>query len=223
MSLAIAWMATPSSGTLMPINYTFTYDGTTSTISNHADSEFILTVVPLIGDNAGTWYGVQPGNSVTVDSAGQISGTYSVLPGCPGGDIASKETVVIHCWHGSAWWEDKTAEEEGTLIKCESKTFPADHKIWTKGCVKKSEDYEETLTEETEMIWHPDLPQLIVDYGWSDREFAKILTGSVSSYNETHMSRHPIFNDIVAVGVPEPTTVALLSLGALLLLRRRRA
>jgi hypothetical protein len=228
------------------LNYTVSYDGTTTAVANSPDSEFILTLMPLVGDDAGKWFGIDPGNSVTVDpfppgkfsSTNVVSGTYSALPGCPGGGHVIKDKVVLVTVEAVSVVKVVLLDKRYfVLLPGQFLEFTADGYRLVYDIDGEAEvrvlhnDGQVSIISTTTLLDKPpkiilnisDIPQLFVDNGWEDSVFVNLVYGSVYVENETHMYRIPVFTDTLAVGVPEPATLSLLALGACLpLLRRRR-
>lgn len=217
---AILCLLISSLGSAQTLDYTVSYDGTTTTIFNLPESGFVLSVMPLVGVSAGSWYALDPGSSETVSPDGSFAGGAYPIGGCPGGYIAAKGSIVITGLEDGCTWTDKTDKTSGKLDTGDQKTFPSDHEVSTTGSVRKGTDYLET-TSGTEVTWHPDLPQLLLNQGWGGNEFAELIGGSITSYGNAE-GRDPVFTSTVAVGVPEPTTLSLVILGGLALLLRRR-
>jgi hypothetical protein len=188
------------------LEYTVSYDGSTTTVANLASSNAVLAFMPLVGTSVGGIFGIAPGDTVLINSLGETSGRFQL--GATVVPCAEKATQRITALENGVTWQNTTAGTNGTLNLSEQIDFPFSDSVKTTGSVRKGIDYEET-TSLTQMIWNAPAPSSLLDD--SAHSYAHLLTGSVTSYN--HLGEiQAVFTDTVAVGVnciPEPSSLLL--------------
>ena len=235
--LTMVWTSAPSFGLLL--NYTVSYDGTTTSFTNLPESEFVLTAMPLVGPDAGSWHAFAPEASGAADAYGNIEGGYGV-GGCQGGNFVTNGDMLL------AGRDRQFKNNNSPMAVPLDVTDPNGNKYhyniqpgdsifldpyWNNyvapdglQIVEPGEKYVIVIDVHGLVASgsYATLPTVLVDMGWGDIPFLQLLSGSVTVYNDSHEFRQPIFTDQVAVGVPEPATILLLGLGGFALLRKRR-
>ena len=236
------WVPVPETSAAI-LNYTVSYDGTTTTMTNLPESEFPLTLMPLEGPQTGLWFLIDPGNFASYTSGMAPSGGAYPTGSCPGGSLIAKtgpkaEPTVqkLHCNVPIVYYIDHSVfpKNVGNIdAACLSVTFPAGHHIDYWGGDGDLKNYPNPNAYPSQLwadpsthvvVNPPALPTLLNEKGWGDVGFSQLIAGTITVYNPSHEERAPFFTDQVAVGVPEPATLGLLALGGLgALLRHRKS